>query len=147
MFQNNDVVKFKTGKVLYLVSYLGDALILISLETNKNRYNVDESKLVLVRSAEPAALKAPSPSPELTVEELAARTEAAYANRAKGEKLLAERIAYEKDGRDGSYGRRILMALQDKPNIFAGLTDADKPRLAKRRAKNRVAKQSRKANR
>jgi len=135
MFQNNDVVKFKTGKVLYEVNHLGGELVLTSLETNKNRYNVDETKLVLVRSAEAdnhvTGNFGPVPEP-LTLEEMAAQTEAEV---------------YKRDGRQGSYGRRILMALQTKAHVFEGLRDAVKPRHAKRRAKSRVAKQSRKANR
>lgn len=168
MFNTNDVVKFKSGKTMWLVNYLEGKLALISLESNMTRYNVDESKLVLVRDAqgytpeeneeaaryesillpeetpdqEPHEENEPLADWERELLDMAAQTEAAYAVIAE-----ADREAYETDGRDGSYGRRILMALQTKPLVFAGLRDAVKPRLAKRRAKNRAAKQSRKANR
>lgn len=44
------------------------------------------------------------------------------------------------------YSRSILHGLQFKP-VFQGLKDSARGKLAKRRAKNRVAKASRKANR
>lgn len=158
MFNTNDVVKFKSGKTMWLVNYLEGKLALISLESNMTRYNVDESKLVLVRDAqgytpeenEEAARYESILLPEETPDQEPHEENEPLADWERellGMAAQTEQELYKQDGRNGSYGRRVLLALQDKPNVFAGLRDAVKPRLAKRRAKNRAAKQSRKANR
>jgi hypothetical protein len=127
-FNEDDIVHIGKGKVEYRVGLATDAVngfpYIVSGNTGKGKFE-DPAKLVLINAG--AVTLAEETEKEADAQAQAAR-----------EALEAAKRAHQ----TSSYGRSILAALQLKAHVFAGAVFP-----TKRRAKNRVAKASRKANR
>lgn len=127
-FNEGDRVRIGKGKVEYRVGFATDAQngfpYIVSQNTGKGKFE-DPTKLVLVETG--AVTQARE-----TEQEADAQAEAAR------DAIEAEKRKHQ----TSPYGRAILGALQSKAHVFAGTVFR-----SKRRAKNRVAKASRKANR
>lgn len=128
-FNIGDTVRIGKGKVEYVVtrnvaSDLGGDPYIVSENTGKGKFE-DPEKLVLIEAG-PVTLA------------LETEAEADAQAQAARDAIEAEKRKHQ----TSSYGRSILGALQSKAHVFAGKVTNEK-----RRAKNRAAKASRKANR
>lgn len=149
VLERGDVVRIGQGKVLYTV--LSDefaGLVHIESQNTGKASTVDAGRLTLVRNVRtlpetPAEDEGGGSETGGNRDEYKAARSVAFGHLIKAEHFDNSDQSHTIER--GSYSKLLLSALQILPAIYAG-TVSDKVK-ARRRAKNKVARASRKANR
>lgn len=125
-FYTGDLVRIGKGKVEYVVTAVTEERVSLLAASGKVT-TVDPERLTLIEGGSARE------EPDSQVRKYSGLTE-----------FTVEGHEHQ----ESEYGRSILKALQLKVNVFlGGLSPASKTKRQNRRAKNKVAKASRKANR